>query len=196
MNAKFLGVHYDDNMSFKSHATFLSQRLARSAALLYQVKDLMPKFVLRNMYHAHVTSLLSYCNLIWANTYPTILLPVFKVQKRIIRIITHSEYLAHTEPLFRETKILTLEQMRVMSLALYCFKNLNLIYENNVQHGYLTRHRNRPRPLAHNTTLTERSFTYQAPKLWSDLIDQCPQDVINANSIDSFKRKLKKYLLS
>ena len=107
-------VHYDDNMSFKSHATFLSQRLARSAALLYQVKDLMPKFVLRNMYHAHVTSLLSYCNLIWANTYPTILLPVFKVQKRIIRIITHSEYLAHTEPLFRETKILTLEQMRVM----------------------------------------------------------------------------------
>ena len=97
---KFLGVFHDENMTFKTHIKHLSQRLSRIAALLYLVRDFMPDFVLMRMYNAHVSSTLNYCNLIWANTFPTHILPLLKAQKRIIRIITKSDPLAHTAPLF------------------------------------------------------------------------------------------------
>ena len=85
---KFLGVFYDDHMNFKSHINHLSQRLSRVAALFHQVRDRMPDFVLHKMYHAHVGSLLSYCNIIWASSFPTHIEQLFKVQKRIIRLHT------------------------------------------------------------------------------------------------------------
>ena len=75
-NINFLGMYLDEKMSFKSHITYLSQKLSRAAAMLYQVKDIMPTYVLKNMYYAHVNSHLTYCNLIWMNTYQTDLDPL------------------------------------------------------------------------------------------------------------------------
>ena len=68
-NIKFLGVFYDHDMTFKSHINYVSQRLARTAALLNRVKAFMPEFVLKTMYHAHFISIINYCNIIWSNTY-------------------------------------------------------------------------------------------------------------------------------
>ena len=112
-------------MTFKTHITHLSQRLSRTASLLYRVHQFMPPFVLKTKYHAHVSSILNYCNLIWSNTYPTHLQPIVKMQKRIIRIITNSDYFEHTAPLFTQCKILNIENLRKFSLAVYFFKNLD-----------------------------------------------------------------------
>ena len=53
---KFLGVYYDQNLNFKRHIRYLSQRLASLSSLFYRVKDIMPQNVLKIMYHAHVSS--------------------------------------------------------------------------------------------------------------------------------------------
>lgn len=192
---KFLGVHLDSNMSFKSHIAYLSQKMARVAALLYQVRDILPTFVLKNMYNAHINSLLSYCNLIWMNTYPTDLLPIIKLQKRIIRIVTKSDFLAHTHPLFIQTKILSIEKLRKMSLAIYCFNNRNSFDDLRLQHQYATRHRNRLLPVIHRTTLYKKSYLFRAPELWNELNEILP-NITNSISINSFKRKYKNFLLT
>ena len=57
----------------------------------------MPTYVLKNMYHAHVVSLVNYCNIIWANVCPTNLTPLTLILKRAIRNVTKSEFFAHTE---------------------------------------------------------------------------------------------------
>ena len=195
-NIKFLGVYHDERMNFKAHINLLSQRLSRIAALLYQVRDVMPDFVLKKMYIAHVSSQLNYCNLIWANIFPTHLVPLVKAQKRIVRIITKSEALAHTDPLFNQCKILTVEKLRKLSLGKYCFANINKITNDlNVPHLYFTRHRNRLRPYAHNHSLFERSFIYQGPRIWNEIQDNCP-NIINSTSLSLFKNKYKSYLLT
>ena len=182
-------------MSFKSHITYLSQKLSRAAAMLYQVRDIMPPYVLKNMYYAHVNSLLTYCNLIWMNTHQTDLSPLIKLQKRIIRIITRSDFLAHTEPLFLRSKILSIDKLRKMSLATYCYNNKHSFDNLRAQHHYPTRHRNCLRPIVHRTSLLRKSFIYQAPVLWNELNTSCP-NVCNSSSINSFKRKYKEYLIS
>ena len=193
-STKFLGVYYDYDMTFKSHIRHLSQKLARTAALLYKVKSIMPEFVLKNMYHAHILSLLNYCNVIWSNTFPSHLDTLVKLQKRVIRTITNSDFIAHTHPLFQQSKILDIDRLRKFNLCVYFFKNKNLL-QNQYQHGYPTRHRHRIRPERHSTTLYEHSFMYQANKVWNELLDG-DTNVINALSLPSFKRQLKQYLLS
>ena len=58
------------------------------------------------MYHAHIGSLINYCNIIWANVCPANLTPLTHILKRAIRNVTKSESLPHTEPLFKNMKIL------------------------------------------------------------------------------------------
>ncbi len=62
----------------------------------------MPNYVLKILYNAHVLPHLQYCTPIWCNAYPTNLLPLLRLQKKIIRIITNSDYFEHTQPLFKK----------------------------------------------------------------------------------------------
>ena len=125
---KFLGIYYDEKLSFKTHINHLTHRLSRTCALIYRVRGVMPPFVLKNMYHAHIGSLLTYCNVIWANVYESSLTPLILILKKNIRNVTNSEFLAHTAPLFKSMKILDFTGMRKLLLAtyLYKYKDLNI----------------------------------------------------------------------
>ena len=62
------------------------------------------------MIHSH----LNYGILLWGFECEKI----FKLQKKAIRILTNSQYLAHTNPLFRNEKILKVEDI----FRLHCYK--------------------------------------------------------------------------
>ena len=167
-NTKFLGIYYDDKMSFKTHINHLVQRISRSSALIYQLKEYLPSIVLNTLYHAHIGSILNYCNIIWSGAYETNLLPLIRLLKRIIRNVTHSEFLAHTSPLFREAKILNLPNLRNYSLAIY-FLKYKIYNDNNLHrnHNYQTRHKRNLRLPEHNTRLFRRSFLCESIKIWN-----------------------------
>ena len=193
---KFLGVYYDSNLSFKSHIHHLTQRISRVCGLLYRLKDIMPTYVLKNMYHAHIGSLINYCNIIWANICPTNLKPLTLILKRAIRNVTKSDFLEHREPLFKNMKILDLEGTRKISLALYFFKSRDLnIPPLLATHGYQTRQRDRLRPPQHRLTLFHNSFLYQAPTFWNVVTNDFPPDIKNAPNSRLFKKRLKRQLL-
>ena len=73
---KFLGVTYDESMTFTHHIDNITLKLSRHIALLHQIKDYMPQNVLKCIYYAHIHPLLTYCNLIWCTTYTTYLIPL------------------------------------------------------------------------------------------------------------------------
>ena len=156
----------------------------------------MPTYVLKNMFHAHVGSIIGYCNVKWANTYPTNLQPLKLILKRIIRNVSKSDFLAHTVPIYKQLKILDLESARKLSLAIYFHKTQNInIPAMLANHDYLTRQRHRLRPPQHTLTLFQNSFIYQAPVFWNKICNDYPPQIKNSPSLNSFKTKLKKYLL-
>ena len=61
---KFLGVTYDENITFKFHTQILSQKLSRFSAMLNQLRDFMPCEILKLLYHAYIYPVLLYCNLV------------------------------------------------------------------------------------------------------------------------------------
>ena len=193
---KFLGIFYDDKLSFKHQINSLTQRLSSTCALIYRIKDIVPTFVMKNIYHAHIGSLLNYCNVIWANIPETNLKPLKLILKRVIRNIARSEFLAHTKPLFQRLKILDLDNLRKLSLGQYYYRsrpdNENPLLGN---HNYQTRQRHILRVPQHRLTKTQLSFIIQAPQMWNEIITIYPPHIKEARTLLSFKLRLKKYLL-
>ena len=192
-----LGVTYDDNMTFRTHISNLILKLSRIVSLLYRIKDFMPSYVLKTFYDAHVLPHLRYCSPIWCSTYPTHLLPLFRLQKKIIRIITNSDYFEHTQPLFKNNKLLKLFDINKIEIAIYMHKlqhnphnitNITL----QPQHNYPTRTRDNLNIPAHNLTVYQHSLSYLGPKTWNAV----PPQLKTIQSIYTFKRKLKNHLIS
>ena len=196
-NVKFLGIFYEENMSFKAHINHLVQRLSRTSSLIYQLKEFLPSFVLKTIYNAHVASLLNYCNVIWSGASETTLLPLIRLTKRIIRNITHSHFLAHTKPLFREAGILNLDLLRQYNLALY-FVKYKLYNEDNLQrhHTYNTRFKSVLRIPEYHTRLYRQSFLCKGVDIFNEIIDSKIVDFKTIYTLPTLKKRLKKYLLS
>src|SRR5690606_10465097 len=93
---KILGVTFDSKLSFKQHIGNIRQTLAWKLSVLHRIKHLIPISVKRKIYYAHFHSHVYYCNLIWGQACYTNLVPLIKLQKRAVRIITNSSYRAHT----------------------------------------------------------------------------------------------------
>ena len=193
-HTKFLGVIYDDRLTFSNHISMLTNKLSRSSSLLYQLRDYLPINILKKLYYAHVYPYINYCNCIWSNTYQTHLLPLILIHKRIIRNIAKSDFLEHTEPLYKNLNILNVRNIRIMNLAIMMFKQVkNNEYALPIltqAHNYNTRYRENLLIPPHTTTLIALSFKVEGIKIWNNL----PNDIKASSNINSFKKKLKSHL--
>ena len=189
-----LGITIDDNMTFKPHISNLLLKLSRIVSLLYLIRNVMPSYVLKILYNAHVLPHFHYCTSIWCNTYPTHLLPLVRLQKKIVRIITNSDFLAHTQPLFIKTNILKLFDINKLQIGTYMYKHQysHVITTLQASHEYPTRTRSYLRTPLHNTTLFQHSLSYSGPKVWNSI----PQHIKSRPSLRSFKRQFKNHILA
>lgn len=189
---KFLGVTYDETMTFKNHINNVTLRLSRHTALLYQLKDHMPQNVLKCIYYAHIYPLITYCNLIWCTSYPTYLIPIKMQLKKIVRIISNSSYFEHTDPLFKELNILKLEDITKFYVAQYMFTHRNQLQNLLPTHDHRTRNRGNLLHPAHRLTKFRHSLSYLGPVIWNSI----PSHVQNAPSMTMFKKNLKIHILN
>ena len=90
---------------------------------------------------------LQYCSIIWASTYSSHLQPLFRFQKKAIRIITHSPPRSHTYPLFNRLKILNIFNIYKHQLSCFIFLHIqkllpsplsSLFWFNSDCHQYFT----------------------------------------------------------
>ena len=189
---KVLGVIFDKNLSFKAHINEICNKLSRSIALIYNLKNYMPIEVLKTIYYAHVHPHLTYCLPIWGSTYPSHLQSIFLLQKRALRLITNSPFLEHTNPLFKLTKIIKFYDLVKLEIASYMFKCKHLPLFDRLIHGYNTRHRNNLIPPIHALTLFKNSLQYNGPSIWNSI----PQHLKSKRNLTSFRTALKRLMIS
>src|SRR5688572_30251381 len=105
-SSKFLGVHIDEQLTWKEHITDISKKISKNIGIISRVRHLLPRYILVNLYYSLIYPYMSYCNLTWASTYRTRLTMLTTLQKRVIRIICNVPYRASTKRLFLNMKIL------------------------------------------------------------------------------------------
>ena len=188
---KFLGIILDNKLKFNHHTKYVSNKLSKSIGIIHRLKAFLPSRCLFSLYHSFIYPYLTYCNIIWGNTYNTHLKPLETLQKRAIRLINKQSHLAPTKPLFHSSNLLTLADIHKYLVSVYMFKNRNSLNHNRHHHHH-TRNHNQLLPSFRRLTTTQQSLSYSGPKIWNSL----PDNVKNCKSVNTFKRTLKKFYVT
>ena len=147
-NTNFVGLNIDQDLSLKHHIKEVTSKTSKLSGIMIRARRHLPLKTLQMIYNALVYPYLTYCNVVWANTYPSRLEGIHKVQKKIVRIITFSKYLQETRPIFLSLGLLTIYELNTYLLALFMYSyfsgNLPSVFTdyfttNNTIHMHNTR---------------------------------------------------------
>ena len=86
-STKFLGLTIDSTLLWKDHVVELTTKLNKACFAIRTIKTFRSFNVLRTVYFSYFHTLLSYGIIFWGNS--RLNANIFKIQKRIIRIITN-----------------------------------------------------------------------------------------------------------
>lgn len=193
--AKFLGITIDENLTWKNHIDNVGKACFRNIGVLNKVKLFLPTNTLYTLYCSLVLPYLNYGLLLWGNANKQYMDKILRLQKRAMRIISKSEYLSPTKPLFKRFNTLDIYDMYRKEVAIFMFKyknnmlpqsfeNLFTVHREN--HNYHTRNRNDFRIPVQKI----RTVYSTGPKIWNDL----PSNIKAAKSLGQFKSALKSVL--
>ena len=91
---------------------------------------------LRNLYCTLILPYLSYCTMVWGNTYTTNLMPLYLKQKKAIRIVCNVKYRDHTPELYYNMKLLTIYQIINFQTGIYMHKAFHMKLLCNLQNCF------------------------------------------------------------
>ena len=105
-NTKFLDLIIDDSLSWKAHIDHMMFKLNTACFVIRTIQAIMSPETLRIVYFAYIHSIMSYGIVFWGNQpYSN---KIFKIQKRVIRIITKSRMRDSCRKVFKKLEILPL----------------------------------------------------------------------------------------
>ena len=216
-HTKFLGVIIDNKLTWQLHLSSLVKKLSCCTGRLNRITQFIPADHHTNLYHTLFESYLSYGVSVWGGAKPSKLKPVFKAQKKAIRVIfgDREKYIdkfktcvrarpfsaqkltsaffikEHTKPLFNQHKIMTSQNLYFYH---YCdifksFKFFNPLPLYDLFNFSKRSHRS----LYFNTPQPSDSFEYRTSVMWN-----VARQILNipdtTMSVSLFKNKLKKFL--
>ena len=194
----FLGVTIDNNFNWTAQTTKIAAKISRTIGVMKCVKRFAPPEVLKILYQSLILPHLHYGIGAWGSAHAK----VFNIQKKAIRIMANSKMNAHTFPIFRENKLLTVEDIYKISclkmhyrienaLSAPYFSTLRVV--NHDTHTHNTRNRTlrffEPKLKTH-----QDCFRFSLPKILADIPDSLLEGIFNV-SIQTFKNKLKFFFI-
>ena len=125
---KFVGHVLDDKLTWVGHIEYICKKLASANFAVNSTKKILPQKVRKTLYFSLFDSHLNFGNLLWGCGTKTKLTKVENLQKRCIRNISLKKYNAHTEPIFKDLKILKFSDKLLFcrSLFMHQYKNKKL----------------------------------------------------------------------
>jgi len=149
-----------------------------------------PPYVLKCLYNSLVLPYLMFCNVIWGDAASIHLNKLLVLQKRAVRIISSSDYLAHTDGLFRELFLMKITDIYKFSSCMYVFTHKNK-YETN-HNIYGTRNCELVKVMFQRLSRCQRSIYYNPPKIFNAL----PPTLLALKGRNVFKRSIKNLFIN
>jgi hypothetical protein len=117
--SKFLGINIDSTLTWKNYITELSSRLNKACYAIREIKPFMSLDSMKMVYYAYVLSILTYGIIFWGNA--PLSKSIFKIQKRIIRVISGSGKLDSCRELLKKITNIATAVSVYFPLASFCY---------------------------------------------------------------------------
>ena len=200
-SCKFLGIYIDESLSWKKHLKYINSKISRSLFAMKQAKVFLPKESLRTLYFSLINSHIVYGILAWGNAKHDIIKKTHLLQKRALRAIHNKKYNSHTDPLFKQARILKLSDLYELEVLLFMHDYTNGKLPSSFEDIY------RLNSEVNSAYLTRQSNLYYVARTKSKSIDMLPlfnfpttwnkwSHILNVNTTRScFKRAIKSVFL-
>ena len=197
---KFIGVVLDSNLRWDHHINFTKSKVAKGIGIICKARKLLELDSLVTLYYSMIYPYLTYCIEVWGNSGQIHLDSLFKLQKKILRLVLCTNYHAKSGPLFKKLNILKLNQIYILSIALLMFKYVkgmlpsifdDIFVRTSDVSSRVTRNSNKLAVPLCRTELYKKSTKYQGPVIWNE----CEDIISHQSSIHSFKKRLKRHLI-
>jgi hypothetical protein len=182
---KYLGLIIDPTLSWKSHLDHLMNKLSMACYAIRAVKPYVSQESLRAIYFSYFHSLMSYGIIFWGNC--LISNNIFRLQKRVIRIITNIRSSDSCSEQFKKLQMSPLRSQCILSLLIFVI-NCNDMFEHNCGIDIINTKNRTNRHLPHlRLTLAQKGTYYTGIKVYNNLPS-------NIKCLVQEKRKIKSTL--
>jgi len=197
---KFLGMYIDSKLDWHEHIKFIRNKLNSSIFAMKRVKYILSSNHLLTLYYSLIYPYLDYGISLWGTTHKTYTNQIKVMQKKSIRIISNAKYNDHSDPIFKELKLLKLQDIMKIKIAKYMYalhKQIlpsplrDIITTNSSIHSHNTRNINNFHIESRRTSRASMSLRHKGPLVWYNL----PKSIKMSYNSKSFVTNLKKHVL-
>ena len=141
---KFLGVIIDDKLSWKPHTNLVAGKLSRAVGILNKIKTKLPISAMRTLYFAIAFCHIRFGIIFWGSVSKDQFKKIFVLQKSIVRLINKATHNAPSDPLFKKTNLLKLNDIKTHEMCKFIhsdikFGNYFNFHGRSVVHSHNTR---------------------------------------------------------
>jgi len=186
---KFLGLTLDNSLSWKKHIDAIVSKLSAATFALSVVQVCLSLDPLKLIYYSYFHLVLTYGIIFWGNTHYSN--AVFKMIKRIIRIIVGIRNRDSCREYFKRLKILPLQSQYLLSLLLFVADNGDYFRLNSEIHSFNIKNTLNLHPPLSKLTVFQRGPYYSGIKAFNNLPSYM-KNLLQAKK--QFKQALKEFL--
>ena len=121
---KFLGLILLSNLTWSNPINHVSLKISKTIGIFYRLKAIYPSAILQTLYNTLILPFFNYCILVWGSTISDGNL-LHRLQKKALRLISISNYIAHTEPICKNLSLLKLTDMIPVAVWIFYYKLIN-----------------------------------------------------------------------
>ena len=197
---KLLGIWIDDRLNFREHVNKTVSKLSRSIGVLRRVSNVLPPDIMIRLYYSMMYPYIIYAVTAWGNSSIGNSNKIERMQRRFCKVIGLED--SATGEMLNVIGLLAFRQIYVYFISIKFYKCIILEqhqYFSELINEFIPNHRHETRFIVNqnfnlpniNLSRCRKSFIYDSIVIWNSL----PLNVRLSPHINSFKRKLKEYLL-
>ena len=191
-------------MSWKQLIDTISSKISKSTGILYKSRDVLSKQSLKQLYFSFPHNYVNYAKIAWASTSKSNPERLYRCQKHAARVIYHKDWYTYASPLLNDMKALNVLKLNIFNILCFIYKcrqNLNPpvfrnIFTHKTKTKYALRNENSIQEPLCRTNFSQYCISYRGPNLWNKMVISKKLIFSDNDSLQAFKRELKRFLLS
>ena len=189
-HAKYLGILVDNKLNWSYQIDAVSLKLAKGTGLLAKIRHYVPINTLRSLYFSFNNPYIDYNLLNWGMAGSTRLNTIHLKMKKAVRIMSFKPSDHSTADLFKDLKILPLDQAIKFKYGRFMWRLKNGYLPESLSKNF---HSNARTGFSNSLSRLEslKNFIlFAGPHLWNEL----PTAITSKPSLNSFSKALKSHL--
>jgi len=130
---EFLSIYLQDSINWSRHIEYIIPKLSSACYVMRSIKQIMPINTLKTGYYSLFNETVTYGLPFWGNSPHST--KIFKMQKRIVRIMMGYRNRVSCRSLFKKLEILPLTSQYILLLMLFVVKNKLFFILNTENHN-------------------------------------------------------------